>query len=317
MNTAVVTLDQPPMMLDVMASRAGLRPQEFADTVRKTCGLATATNEEFAAFLLVAKQYDLNPILREIYAFPRKGGGIVPILSLDGWVSLINRHPQSDGFEFEDHHDTNNRLVAITCRMFRKDRSHPVEVTEYLSECIRPTEPWKMQHRMLRHKAMIQAARYCFGFAGIFDEDEGIRIAEAPAREIVPAKKLVVPPPPEDAIPEFEDAVVEDAAADSSPPTPPGGDAHGGSSQSPHVDAAAASSPKTNFSRSEAIGKMMVLAGDADVSAEEKLENLDQLQPHYAELLGEDFTKALLSTTAKLIRGELKPAAAKKYLEAL
>jgi hypothetical protein len=112
--------------------------------------------------------------------------------------------------------------------------------------------------------------------------------------------------------------VIENAAADSSPPTPDGGDAQGGSSQKPsHVDAAAASSPKTNFSRSEAIGKMMVLAGDADVAAEEKLENLDQLQPHYAELLGEDFTKALLSTTAKLIRGELKPASAKKYLEAL
>jgi hypothetical protein len=43
---------------------------------------------------------------------------------------------------------------------------------------------------MLRHKAMIQAARIAFGFAGIYDEDEAARIAsvevhaaDAPAEE--------------------------------------------------------------------------------------------------------------------------------------
>jgi hypothetical protein len=36
-----------------------------------------------------------------------------------------------------------------------------------------------MEHRMLRHKAMIQAARYAFGFAGIYDEDEGRTIADS------------------------------------------------------------------------------------------------------------------------------------------
>ena len=205
MNTVTAKPQQQIMLLDSMASRAGLRPQEFADTVRKTCGLATATNEEFAAFLLVAREYDLNPILREIYAFPRKGGGVVPILSVDGWISLINRQPQYDGVEFDVHHDNDNRLVAVTCRMFRKDRAHPVVISEYLSECIRPTEPWKMPHRMLRHKALVQAARVAFGFSNVFDEDEGQKIADIPAREIIPAKKLVVPPapPPDDHIPDF------------------------------------------------------------------------------------------------------------------
>ena len=32
-------------------------------------------------------------------------------------------------------HEPNNELVAITCRMYRKDRRHPVEVTKYLSKC--------------------------------------------------------------------------------------------------------------------------------------------------------------------------------------
>lgn len=176
---AIVKTEQPTkmMLLAYMADKYSLNPDEFARTVRMTCGLPKASAEEFAAFLIVAKEYNLNPLTKEIYAFPGRGGGIVPIVSIDGWVNLVNSHRACDGFEFEMEHDDSGKLISCTCRMFRKDRTHPVAVTEYLSECIRSTDPWKMQHRMLRHKAMIQAARYAFGFSGIYDEDEGEKIA--------------------------------------------------------------------------------------------------------------------------------------------
>jgi phage recombination protein Bet len=184
-NTGKAIAVQPKLMLlEFMADKYGLQPQQFADTVRKTCGLPNASAEEFAAFMMVCREYDLNPILREIHAFPKRGGGIVPIVGVDGWLNLINSQPQCDGFEFDTHHNNDNgELVSMTCRLYRKDRSHPVEVTEYLSECIRDTEPWKMKHRMLRHKTLMQAGRYAFGFSGIYDEDEGARIAEVPTSE--------------------------------------------------------------------------------------------------------------------------------------
>ena len=57
--------------------------------------------------------------------------------------------------------------------MWRKDRNHPIVVTEYFNECYRNTDPWNlMPRRMLRHKAFKEAARLAFGFAGIVDEDE-------------------------------------------------------------------------------------------------------------------------------------------------
>jgi hypothetical protein len=147
-----------------------------------------------------------------------------------------------------------------------------------------------------------------------------IKNGEATIEEMFPTARPKPDKPAdlESRLDQLADDVPKEEAVDSSPPSPPGGNIPGGSSQKPsHVDAAAASSLTANFSRSDAVAKMMVLAGDADITAEEKLENLDQLQPHYAELLGEDFTKALLSTTAKIIKGEWKPAAGKKYLEAL
>ena len=183
MNTAVVTQLKPETpveklpqkqagLIQLMAAKYSMDPAQFANTVKKTAMPGNATTEEFAAFLMVAHEYNLNPLLKEIYAFPKKGGGVAPMVSIDGWVNIINSNAQLEGFSFEMHHDENGALIACTCTMKRKDRSLPTVVTEYLAECIRNTEPWKMKYRMLRHKALVQAARYCFGLSGIYDEDE-------------------------------------------------------------------------------------------------------------------------------------------------
>lgn len=172
-STAVVTLErQPRSVLVDMSSRYGMEPAAFEATLRATVCKGNVSREEFAAFLLVAKEYGLNPVTKELYAFPAKGGGIQPIVSIDGWSRIINDHPMFDGMEFEDVREGDD-LVAITCRMHRKDRSRSIEATEYMAECRRATDVWKTwPRRMLRHKAMIQCARYAFGFSGIVDPDE-------------------------------------------------------------------------------------------------------------------------------------------------
>ena len=72
--------------------------------------------------------------------------------------------------------------------------------------------------------------------------------------------------------------------------------------------------------RKEAVDKLLVLASDPDVTPQQRLENLEGLQPAYEDQFeGDDsgFQQALFSTIGKVARGELKPAAARKYLEAL
>lgn len=208
-NVAVIPQKAKSVTLD-MADRFGMEPRAFEQTLRATVFPGNGSNEAFAAFLLVAKQYNLNPVLKEIYAFPAKGGGIVPIVSIDGWMNLINSHPSFDGMDFEEHHDDEGGLISIRCTIYRKDRSHPVSVTEHLSECQRNTDPWKMKHRMLRHKAAIQAARYAFGFAGIYDEDEGERIVEAKG-----GREAYAPPVPP--VPQIQ----SQPAVEHAPPEPP------------------------------------------------------------------------------------------------
>lgn len=131
------------------------------------------SDAQMTALMVVADQYGLNPFTKEIYAFPDKGG-IVPVVGVDGWSRIINEHPQFDGLEFVQDDE------SCTCIMYRKDRSHAIKVTEWLSECKRDNaQPWKSHpKRMLRHKALIQCARLAFGFVGIYDQDEAERIVE-------------------------------------------------------------------------------------------------------------------------------------------
>jgi len=138
------------------------------------------SNDQFVTFIAVANEYGLNPMVKEIYAFPAKGGGIQPIVSIDGWLKIINNHKDFNGMVFEDVRE-DGKLVAIKCKIYKKEIEHPVEVVEYMDECKKPnSEPWsKWPSRMLRHKAAIQCGRYAFGLSGIIDPDEAERYKDA------------------------------------------------------------------------------------------------------------------------------------------
>jgi len=144
---------------------------------------------------LLANQYGLSPWTKEIYAFPDKNNGIVPVVGVDGWARIINGNDQFDGMEFEQDDE------SCTCKIYRKDRSRPTCVTEYMSECKRNgVGPWQSHpKRMLRHKAMIQCARLAFGFGGIYDQDEAERIVE---KDITPAPQQPAQP---QALPAYPD----------------------------------------------------------------------------------------------------------------
>jgi phage recombination protein Bet len=146
---------------------------DLINVLKATAFKGQVSDAQMSALLIVANQYRLNPWTKEIYAFPDKNNGIVPVVGVDGWSRIINENPQFDGMDFKQDDD------SCTCIIYRKDRTHPVQVTEYLSECKRGTQPWQSHpKRMLRHKAMIQCARLAFGYVGIFDQDEAERIVD-------------------------------------------------------------------------------------------------------------------------------------------
>lgn len=194
-------------LLAKIAARYSVDPNKLMATLKATAfkqqkrDAPPISDEQMMALLIVADQYKLNPFTKEIYAYPDKQNGIVPVVSVDGWTRIVNEHEQFDGVEFEYGPAvpaktlTGQTLAAhewVTAKIYRKDRSHPICLTEYLDEVYRPpfevkgekgpytvNGPWQSHTKRLhRHKAWIQCARLAFGFAGIYDDDEAQRIVE-------------------------------------------------------------------------------------------------------------------------------------------
>jgi phage recombination protein Bet len=174
---ATTTTHAPkPSAMQLMASRCNVDPAKLHQTLKSTV-FKGATDEEMLALVVTANTYQLNPLLKEMYAFPKKGGGIVPMVGVDGWLKIANRQDNYDGMSVEVFGDGKTPTHA-TCEIYLKNRTHPVKVTEYFEECRRNTDPWnQMPRRMIRNKVMIQAIRVAFGIGGIYDEDEATDIA--------------------------------------------------------------------------------------------------------------------------------------------
>jgi len=199
-----------PKLLEKFGERFNVEPQKVLDTLSATCFRGrdgeVPSQAQMIALLIVADQYGLNPFTREIYAFPDKSAGIVPVVGVDGWVRICNSHSQFDGIEFSWSDDLiqideDHKPAPAWCeaKIFRKDRTRPIIIREYLDEVYRPAftgrgrdgseykkpGPWQSHtKRFLRHKALIQCARVAFGFAGIYDEDEAQDTAANEARII-------------------------------------------------------------------------------------------------------------------------------------
>lgn len=190
------------------SNRYSVEADKLLATLKATCFKlskpdAQVSNEQMVALLVVADQYGLNPFTKEIFAFEDKHKGVVPVVSVDGWGRIINDHPEMDGIEFK----FSETLVTMTggkpcpewceAHIYRKDRSRPIVVREYLDEVYVPPRngfsgPWQSHtKRMLRHKTMIQGSRVAFSFSGIYDEDEANRVIEGVAVRVEASREGV------------------------------------------------------------------------------------------------------------------------------
>lgn len=198
---------------------------ELLDTLKNTVFKSgkddtPITDAQMTALMIVADQYGLNPFTKEIYAFPDKKNGIVPVVGVDGWARIINDNPQFDGAEFtysEEMVTPEGALAPahkwVECTIYRKDRSRPIIVREYLDEVYRApfkgqygavNGPWQTHpKRFHRHKTLIQCARLAFGYGGIYDEDEAQRIVE---KDITPKAEADSPVPTKPALPLYAQA---------------------------------------------------------------------------------------------------------------
>ena len=166
--------------------RSGLPYESFVKVLIQSalCRLNIWTQADLERLLLAAERLRLDPLNNEIYAIeaqsdPTKKSHIVLVVGVDGWSKIINSHPQFDGMRFVESGPGVDELpLYFECTIFRKDRKVATSVREYMYEAHNNQGAWLTHpRRMLRHKAMIQCARICFGLSGVYDPDEAQRIS--------------------------------------------------------------------------------------------------------------------------------------------
>lgn len=148
------------------------------------------------SFLLTCKNLQLNPLLKQIYGF-ESNGKVVTVVSIEGWNQIANRNPQFDGFDYEfstpverqltynkTTYDGGYRKVTpvtvtrkvseyIICRVYRKDRSHPISVTTFYDEASTGSEPWvTMPMQMLQNRALVNAIKKAFNVNAYAEDDK-------------------------------------------------------------------------------------------------------------------------------------------------
>lgn len=113
--------------------------------------------------LRVISEYELNPFNEEVILLDSNqlDQSRWPFITVDGWIKLINQHPQFCGIEFmQPQKDEGRELEWMECTIYRKDRIRPITVREYLIEVITDQAIWKERpNRMLRYRAMAQCAK--------------------------------------------------------------------------------------------------------------------------------------------------------------
>ena len=175
-------------ILERSVQRSGLGYDSFVRLIILSAlsRLSIWTQADLDRLLLLAERLGLDPLNNEIYAtevMPESGkkSRIVYVVGVDGWSKIINSHPQFDGMKFVESGPGDDELpLYIECTIYRKDRKVATTIREYMYEAHTSQGAWLTHpRRMLRHKAMVQCARTCFGLGGVYEPDEAERVSSA------------------------------------------------------------------------------------------------------------------------------------------
>jgi hypothetical protein len=188
-------LPSSPCIIERSIKKSGISKDSFVRIMTQTAlsRLKFWTQTDLERLLLAADSLNLDPLSMDIYAVPTlhtsldsaantglQGGEesdsqlpVTIIVSLQGWLRIINSHPQFSGVSFATDESEKGKLPQwMECTLHRRDRLVPTTVREYMDEVNNLSGAWITHpRRMLRHKALIQCAKLAFGLRDMYQSE--------------------------------------------------------------------------------------------------------------------------------------------------
>ena len=160
-----------------------------------------ASNEELAYFIATCKERNLNPFTKEVYFIKYGTSPAQIVVSKDAFMKRAEQNSNFDGFEAGvvietpegeiKHisgtiHSKKSTLLGGWAKVYRKDRSFPIEVDADFAAYNTGKSMWaKMPALMIRKVALVSAMREAFSenVGGLYTSDE---MAQAEPIDITP-----------------------------------------------------------------------------------------------------------------------------------
>lgn len=152
----------------------------------KNIAAPKCTDDEFKLLLYQAKTYQLDPLLKQIWAVKYASDRPASIFAgRDGFLAIAHRSGMFDGMESGTRMDGTD-LIGWA-KVYRKDMTHAFCVEVKAKEYNRNQGTW-LTHpgTMIQKVAESQAMRRAFQISGIYSPEEMPEQEKPPMRDITP-----------------------------------------------------------------------------------------------------------------------------------
>jgi len=166
--------------------------EEKRDVIKRTIA-KDANNDELEMFMYLAKQYNLDPFMDEIY-FWKFGNDPTIMTSRDGYLKIANQNPHYEGIisdviyqndtftkngpdiaDIKHSYNVKNRgkIVGAYAFVYRDDRKFPVYVYAPFNEYNKSNKIWNgYSSAMIKKVAESQALKRAFSVSGLVAKEE-------------------------------------------------------------------------------------------------------------------------------------------------
>lgn len=173
----VVRVDEPRRVVPQTADIAPVTFDEAAISLIKAKIAPNATNTEFELMMYMARKYNLDPLLRQIWLVKFGDSPAQIYAGRDGYLEIAHRSGHFDGMkswvEYEEDEKGVKKPVRGKCVVYRNDMQHPFETEVLFKEYTTGKNLWLTKPSIMLIKvAESVCLRKAFRVSGLYDPDE-------------------------------------------------------------------------------------------------------------------------------------------------
>lgn len=164
---------QPGEPMATVPTQSSARYTEEQLTLMRAKVAPNCTQTEFELLMYIANKYQLDPLIRQIWAIKYEGKPALIFAGRDGFLEIAHRSGHFDGMKSDCVYDEKGALVSAWCEVWRNDMTHSFRSSVLFSEYTTGMNLWKTKPSVMLLKcAESVCLRKAFSVSGLYSPEE-------------------------------------------------------------------------------------------------------------------------------------------------